>query len=172
VSDTHIRADPVDGVNPHTTEAIRYQNQSFFAHNLRNVIEGGGYGIRIAGKGYGYAFHDNHVNARWGDPGVAFETNVDRTIIVGGEYSGRTGIRFKNNNTNKNLKGGLILEPGFENNPQRAVDIGGVGDGAVEGVQMYHTSFTMWLGDESAHGVDTADDPNAIVGLDIPGGEE
>jgi hypothetical protein len=156
IADTNIMADPVKDVDSQTSEALRYQGQSFFATNSRNVINGNGFGIRVVGSGYAYAFYDNHVSARWGEPGIALDTNVDRTIVIGGEYTGKTGIRFWNGNTGKNLKGGLVLEPGFENNPEQAVAIGTAGDGTVEGVQLYHNTYSMWLEEEESGGVGTA----------------
>jgi hypothetical protein len=95
---------------------IEYVNESFFARALRNsVLNFTDYGIQVKGFGYGHEFYSNHARA-WNDEGtgVGIETHRQRTIIVGGQYTGNVAIRYYNP-TQYAQTGGFIVEPGIEN---------------------------------------------------------
>jgi hypothetical protein len=131
------------GVWNRASTGIQYTGHAFFARACRNVINGtGDYGIQVLGTGYAHAFYDNHVRCEGNEEGdaVALETTRPRTIVQGGEYTGQIGIRFRA--TGAKQHGGLLVEPGFENN-EVAVHIG-AGDGApFDNVQIYHTKLSM-----------------------------
>jgi hypothetical protein len=114
---------------------IEYSGGSYFARTVRTVVQDFvDYGINVDGEGYAYEFYSNHVRA---NEKAALRTVADRTIVVGGEYTGPTGIRF---DPAPSIDGGLVVEPGLERN-EIGVDIGSADSGRVNGVQCYHTTI-------------------------------
>jgi hypothetical protein len=131
------------GIKTRAGTGIQYTGSSFFAQAYRNVINGtGNYGIQVLGGGYAHAFYDNHVRCEGNGEGeaVAFETTRHRSIVMGGEYTGQIGLRFRS--TGATQLGGFVVEPGFESNDV-AVDVGAGDGGSFDNVQIYHTKLSM-----------------------------
>jgi hypothetical protein len=130
-------------------KGIKYERGSFFARVVRTRVSSyDDIGIHVAGNGYSHEFYSCWVASS--SSGVTqLQTEVDRTIILGGEYGGRnhedaTSIRFYNPEGADVMYGGLVLEPGIEHSA-RCIDIDG--EGPVDNVQMYHTLLSLYAQD-------------------------
>jgi hypothetical protein len=124
----------IEGARVYTQSAIgvKYEEWSFFARMVRSKIHGASeIGVHAAGNGYAYEFYSNHVGAQ-----TSIQTEVHRTIIVGGEYAAGedgTSIRFYNPHDHS-LIGGVVIEPGIEHTGTH-FDIDG--ESPWENVQIY-----------------------------------
>jgi hypothetical protein len=121
--------------NRKSPTGVLYAKECFFARMVRTLVQDfSDTAVNVAGQGYAYEFYNNHVRS----DDTALRTIADRTIIMGGEYTGKTGIAFEGAGR---LDGGLVIEPGLEKN-EIGVDIGGGNSSVVSGVQLYHTQIT------------------------------
>jgi hypothetical protein len=125
---------------------IEYDNWAFFARVVRSAVKAfTDIGIHVAGGGYAHEFYTNHVaSAR--PEATALQTEVSRTIVVGGEYAATgengTGIRFWSPPADPHPQsGGVVVEPGIEHtaNP---IDIDG--ESAFEGVRIYGSMIPLY----------------------------
>jgi hypothetical protein len=129
---------------------LKYETWGFFARALRNKVSGAtNVCTQVTGVGYAHEFYSNHC-ATSTDGATAFQTECNRTIVIGGEYAstgeGGIAIRFKGR-----LRGGYVATPGIE-----ATDVGidlgthgvdGLESGPVEDVQLYHIGMGGGGGD-------------------------
>jgi hypothetical protein len=113
---------------------IKYDTWSFFARAYRNRVKSAtDICVHVTGNGYAHEFYSNHIVTSV-DGATAFQTERNRTIVVGGECAATgengTAIRFKG------CRGGYVVEPGIEH-----TDVGielGTTDAQASLIQVYH----------------------------------
>jgi hypothetical protein len=85
--------------------------------------------VQVTGGGYAHEFYSNHIRTNVDGARAAFQTECDRTIVVGGECAARgsdtaVAIRFHNSGNSLTLYGGLVIQPGIEHTTV-GIEIGG-----------------------------------------------
>jgi hypothetical protein len=123
-------------------ECVTYDGMSFFARAQRNHIVGAtDICVHVSGSGYAHEFYSNHI-ATGNEGATAFQTERQRTILMGGECISANGmaIRFHNPGTDGIQTGGYVVEPGIEHDPPH-VYVGG--EAPFNDVQFYHTKLPL-----------------------------
>jgi hypothetical protein len=97
---------------------LKYEGWGFFSRALRNKIQHAtDVTVHVTGTGYGHEFYSNHI-ASGVDGATAFQTERNRTILVGGECAatGENGVavKFYNPGSGGLETGGYVVEPGIE----------------------------------------------------------
>jgi hypothetical protein len=124
---------------------VKYEGAAYLANQIQNVVKGfRDIGIHVQGTGYGHEFHQS-VAATGVENATALQTEVQRTIVVGGEYmahegSEGTAIKFFRRQGGLPAHGGLVIEPGIERTANPVVIDG---DAPFDGVQLYHVYATL-----------------------------
>jgi hypothetical protein len=125
-------------------KCLEYTEGSFFARAVRNSIN---YAtdmcVQVSGGGYAHEFYSNHI-ATGTDGATAFQTERQRTILVGGECAATgengTAVKFYNPGTDGIQYGGYVVEPGIEHT-DRPVVIDG--QAPFNDVQLYHLKVPL-----------------------------
>jgi hypothetical protein len=95
--------------------------------------------VHVTGSGYAHEFYSNHIRTNVEDATAAFQTECNRTIVVGGEIASRPtetpphAIRFYNPGPGP-AWGGYVYEPGMEGGS--GIEIDGAEDS--NGFNMVH----------------------------------
>jgi hypothetical protein len=125
---------------------ILFDGSGYYTRCLRSQVEHAtDISVHVSGQGYAHEFYSNQIRSNVDGCTAAFQTEVDRTIVAGGQCSTKyarpddPAIRFYNPG-NRVLHGGLVLEPGIETT--MGVDIDGR-DEPFADVQLYHTKAAM-----------------------------
>jgi hypothetical protein len=124
--------------------ALKYEDFGFFTRCLRNRIKNATeVCCQVTGLGYAHEFYSNHI-ATGVEGATAFQTQRQRTILVGGECAstgaGGTGVEFYNPGTNGIEAGGYVVEPGIEHTEQSLVIDG---KQPFNDVQAYHVKLDI-----------------------------
>jgi hypothetical protein len=133
IADCHISC---DGKAP---KGLKYETWGFFSRAVRNTVVGATeICAQVTGVGYAHEFYSNHF-ATGADDATAFQTQRQRTILVGGECAvtgeNGTAVEFYNPGDDGIQAGGYVVEPGIEHTAKSIVIDG---DAPFNDVQVYH----------------------------------
>jgi hypothetical protein len=118
---------------------LKFETWGFFTRAYRNKI-GGATDVccQVTGVGYAHEFYSNHI-ATGVDGATAFQTQRQRTILIGGECASTgengTAVEFYNPGTQGSEAGGYVVEPGIEATANSIVIDG---EKPFDDVQVYH----------------------------------
>jgi hypothetical protein len=120
------------------------ESRAFFSRAARNTVQSAtDIGVHVTGPGYAHEFYSNHI-ATGVDGATAFQTQRQRTILVGGECAatGENGVavKFYNPGTGGQQYGGFVIEPGIEHT-ERPIVIDG--KSPFNDVQLYHIKMSL-----------------------------
>lgn len=129
MSQTTIADCLISGNGGNVGKGVQYKGQSFFARQYRNHIAGWtDRGVSVEGTGYAYEFLQNFVSSASGINHTALYLDVERPIVIGGQYSavGSGGCAIHvDAASNTKRSGAIILEPGIEST-EYPLRVGGV----------------------------------------------
>jgi hypothetical protein len=138
----------VQGTRIYTSSAtgLKYEGFAFFARAIRSKVHGAtDISIHVTGGGYAHEFYSVNPGVS-AENATALQTEMNRTIIVGGEFAavpdGGTAIRFYNPNERPRY-GGVVVEPGTEHT-DTVLDVDG--KSPFENVQLYGAILPMQNG--------------------------
>jgi hypothetical protein len=105
---------------------IKYENASFFARMYRcHVSNATDITVHVASSGYATEFYSNHIRTTVEGARAAFQTETDRTILVGGECATKTesdtpAVRYYAPDGWR--QGGFVSKPGQEHSGGIEID--------------------------------------------------
>jgi hypothetical protein len=125
---------------------VKYEGSAFFARMYRTQVSNAtDISVHVASSGYATEFYSNHISTSIEDARAAFQTETDRTVLVGGECATSTesetpAIRYYGTE-GPPTQGGFVVKPGVESSG--GIEIDGEDEGfGFNKVHLYSIGIT------------------------------